>query len=255
MRVRSVLKAVPAIAFVFSMVACSDSSGPGSFDATAALHSLSLLGDVSSSGGASFASAGFLTLGPLVDQVQVDIAGKTQTMYALGLRETFPAGSCEEDIFIVAGVPRTPGECTSPDFGMALILWQSHSANAPPDRILFIGSNVGSGDFSFASDVNQTQIPAFAFYAEGQDKLWASTSGTISSQITATSQSCGLPLPPYAVTATCSIANFDEQASIQLEDFTALTNTGPSIAIVIPRQTMRGVWQRITQTRPVTLTN
>jgi hypothetical protein len=252
MRVRSVLRVVTATAFVFSAAACSDSSGPGgSIDAAGALRSLSLLGDVSSSGGASFASAGFLTLGPLLDQVDVEVAGKTYTMYGLGLTETFPTGSCSETIFIVPGVTPTPGECTSPDFGMALILWQSHAANAPPDRVLFIGSDVGDGDFSFASST--TQIPAFAFYAEGQDKLWASISGTISSRITATNQSCALPLPPYAVSATCSIANFDEQADILLEDFTALTSTGPSIRIVIPHQNLRGVWQKITQVKPITI--
>ncbi|HUR00738.1 MAG TPA: hypothetical protein VM166_14905 [Gemmatimonadaceae bacterium] len=254
MRRRSVLGVLTATVFVFSAAACSDSSGPGSVDADGALKSLSLLGDVSNNGGATFESAGFLGLGSLLDQVDVQIAGKTHTMYALGLRETFPAGTCEENIFIVPGVPPTPGECTTPDLGLAVILWQSHSANAPPDRILFLGSNVGSGDFSFASDLNITQIPAFAFYAEGQEKLWASVSGTISSQITPTSQSCALPLPPYAVSATCNIANFDEQANIVLEDFSALTSTGPSINIVIPRQTLRGVLQNITQVKPITIT-
>jgi hypothetical protein len=243
-----------ATAFVFSVAACSDSSGPGSVDAAGALKSLSLLGDVSNNGGATFASAGFLGLGSLLGQVDVEIAGKTQTMYALGIRETFPAGACEEDIFVVPGVPRTPGECTTPDLGLAVILWQSHSASAPPDRVLFLGSSVGSGDFSFASDLNVTQIPAFAFYAEGQNRLWASVSGTITSQITPTSESCALPLPPYAVSATCTIATFDEQANIQLEDFTALTNTAPQINIVIPRQTLRGVLHNITQVKPITIT-
>jgi hypothetical protein len=242
-----------ATALVFSAAACSDSSGPGSVDAAGALRSLSLLGDISNSGGASFGAAGFLTLGSLLDQVEVEIAGKTQTMYALGLRETFPEGSCEETIFLIPGFQPAPGECTTPDLGLAVILWQSHSASAPPDRVLFIGSSIGSGNFSFAADVNTTQIPAFAFYAEGQEKLWASISGTIASQIAETNESCALPPPPYAVSATCNIATFDEQANIQLEDFTALTSTGPSINIVIPRQTLRGVWQKITQVRPITI--
>lgn len=251
MRVRSVLKVVAATALLFSAAACSDSSGPGSVDASAALRSLALLGDVSGSGGATFSSVGLLTLENLLGQADVEIAGKTQKMYALGLRETFPPGSCEENIFIFAGTPPTPGECTTPDLGMALLLWQSHSATAPPDRVLIIGSGIGNGDFNFASSLNTTQLPAFAFYAEGQEKLWASVSGTITSQITATNQSCALPLPPYATSATCSIANFDEQANITLEDFTALTNAGPTINITIPRQIILGAWQNITVVKPI----
>jgi hypothetical protein len=138
---------------------------------------------------------------------------------------------------------------------MALILWQSHSAGAPPDRVIFVGSSVGTGDFSFESSLNSSQIPAVAFYAEGQDKFWVSIGGTITSQIAQTSQSCALPLPPYAVSATCSIANFDEQATIQLEEFTDLTSAPPRTEIVIPRQTMRGVWQSITEVKPITLSN
>lgn len=254
MKVRSVLRVVTATAFVFSFAACSDSSGPGSsVDATAALRSLALLTDFSSSGGASFSPAGFVSLGTLLGQVDVQIAGKTEAMYGLGIRQTFPAGSCAENIFLVSGFAPPPGECTTPDLGMGLILWQSHSSNERPDRVLYISSAVGSGDFSFAASLNALQLPAFALYSEGQNSLWVSISGTITSLISATSQSCALPLPPYAVSATCSIANFDEQANIQLEDFTSLTNTAPPINIVIPRQTMYGVWQSITQVKPVTV--
>ena len=185
MRLRLVLRVVTSTAFVLSFAACSDSSGPGSsVDASAALRSLSLLGDVSSTAGVTFTAAGLVTLGSLLDQVDVQIGGKTQRMYALGLRETFPTGSCQETIFVLPSFPPAPGECTTPDLGLALVLWQSHSASLPPDRILFISSSVGSGDFSFASSIDNSQIPAFAFYSETQNSLWGSTSGTITSQIT-----------------------------------------------------------------------
>lgn len=251
MRLRSVFRALTATC-AFTLAACSDSTGPGSVDANGALQSLALLGDVPSNGGTTFRSAGFLTLGGLLDRIDVTVEGKTQSMYGLGYRETFPPGSCLETIFITPGFSPLPGECTSPDVGFVLLLWQSHSAQAPPDRVLILGSDVGSGTFSFADNFG-AGLPAFAFYSEGQDRVWFSTAGNISSQITATNASCSLPLPPYAVSADCRVANFDEQASIELEEFSDVNGTKPPISIVIPRQTIRGVWQSITQTRTVTL--
>ncbi|PYO04774.1 MAG: hypothetical protein DMD30_15140, partial [Gemmatimonadetes bacterium] len=73
----------------------SDSTGPGSIDSNAALQSLALgLQGVNGVGSPTTpeVNASFGGIAPLLDQVTVTIDGASQGMYALGLRETFPAG-------------------------------------------------------------------------------------------------------------------------------------------------------------------
>ena len=83
--------------------------------------------------------------------------------------------------------------------------------------------------------------------------MWISASGTLTSQVAATSQSCSIPLPAYAKSATCSIATFDEQGAISLEPFSENVSTTKNVNLTIPRQTVHGIWQAITETQPVTL--
>jgi len=205
------------------------------------------------------ADASFASLAPLLDQVDVTIDGKTQSMFALGMRETFPPGTCMEDIFIFPSFPPVDGVCTPPDTGLGVVLWQSHSAFAPPDRMILILADVGTVNFDFDSFVNfeqnefTTTFPSgVAMYLEGEDNFWVSLSGSLTSQVAATSQSCGLELPPYAKAGACSIATFDEQGAITFERFTETGATAARLTVTIPRQAIHGLWLNITETQPYT---
>ena len=247
-----------------SISACNDSSGPSKLEPNAALQSLMLgIGSAGFMPGTTpiRADASFAALAPLLDQVDVTIDGKTQSMFALGMRETFPEGTCMEDIFIFPSFPPEEGWCTPPDTGLGVVLWQSHSAFTPPDRMIVIVADIGTVGFDFTSFLEYdvpTVPPALpmsgvAMYLEGEDNFWVSLSGSLTSQVAATSQSCGLDLPPYAKAGSCSISTFDEQGAIT---FQRLTETGPTTArlnVTIPRQTIHGLWLNITETQPYTI--
>ena len=249
------------VGLILSISACSDSSGPGEVDSNAALQSLGL--GVGALGGEQWlavpVSAVVDAIRPILGQAEITVDGKPQTMFALGLRESFPAGTCMEDVFIDPGFPPLPGECTPPPSGVVLILWQSHSAFAPPDRMLLIAAEVGTTSFDFVSNFpDPIEFPtAFAMYVEGEENIWMSLAGTLTSQVTATSQSCAIPLPPYAKTGSCNIATFDEQGTITFEpmvDASPIPSTR-RLNVTIPSQTIRGLWQAITETQPYTLPN
>jgi hypothetical protein len=233
----------------------SDSTGPGHVDSSTALQSLALglqsMGSTGSPTTPTDANALFGGIG-LLDQVNVTIDGAAQTMFALGLRETFPAGTCLESLFVPLAPPPT-GQCTPPALGTAVILWQAHSATTVPDRMIFIATDAGTVNLGLAS-TPLNGVPAFAIYLEGGNNLWSSPSGSITSQITATSQTCSFPLPPYAKSATCSVATFDEQASIVLEPFSLALPGTQQLTIGIPRQTLHGLWLSISEVQPVSLT-
>ena len=247
-----------------SIAACNDSSGPSKLEPDAALQSLMLgIGSFAPVSGPIpiQADASLAALAPLLDQVDVTIDGKTQSMFALGMRETFPEGTCMEDVFIFPSFPRDEDMCTPPATGLGVVLWQSHSAFAPPDRMMLIIADIGTVGFDFTSflETGVTTLPAtlpllgVAMYLEGEDNFWMSLSGSLTSQVAATSQSCGLELPPYAKAGSCSIATFDEQGAITFE---RLTETGPTaerLNVTIPRQTIHGLWLNITETQPYTL--
>jgi len=242
---------------LISISGCGDSTAPSKLDPNAALQSLALgMGSVvilTPYGPPIDGAASFDDVAPFLDQINVVIDGTSQTMFALGLRESFPAGTCIENVFINPNFPPLPGECTSPELGVGLILWQSHSASTPPDRLIFIVAEEGTSNFNFIGDFTSGSVPAVAIYLEGEENLWFSLSGTLTSHIAATSQSCGLPLPPYAKSGSCNIATFDEQGAITFQDF---SETGPTTlrrSLTIPRQTIHGLWQTITETQPITV--
>jgi hypothetical protein len=246
------LSAISTFAVAF-MVACgSDSTGPGSVDATAALQSLAL--GLQAAGGTQDPTAPDLStslsaVAPLLSQVGVTIDGAAQNMFAFGVRETFPAGTCEETLFVDPQFPPEPGVCTPPPLGLSLILWQSHAANEPPDRMILIVADAGTSDFDFSSSLEV--LPAFALYIQGQDNIWGSLSGTLTSQIAGGSQTCDIPLPPYAKNGACSIATFDEQGSIVFEEFTLDAPSTQRVTIAIPHQTLHGLWLAISEVQPV----
>lgn len=245
-----------AVAFtVFGLTACgSDSTGPSNLDAASALHSLALgLQQMGTTGTTATldTDASFGGIAPFLSQVTVGIDGQPQTMFALALHETFPTGTCWETIFQDV-IPADPNACTPPPLGLALILWQSHSASERPDRIAFLAGDVGTSDFAF--DLNSSALPAIGILAEGDNDFWVSQSGTLSSAVSATAQSCDIPLPLYAKSGHCSIATFDEQGSVVLAHFDmngAATNTR---TLTILRQTLHGLWVVITEVQPIGLT-
>ena len=110
-------------ALLLSLAACgSDSTGPSTnLDAAAALQSLSLLTSTDGTSGIS-APALLASFAPQLDQMNVIINGKSQTMFALALRETYPAGTCEEALIVDPLNPDPPGQCTPPAVNFALIL-------------------------------------------------------------------------------------------------------------------------------------
>jgi hypothetical protein len=255
MRKYSGLSAV-SVGLVLSVSACSDSTGPGNLSPHDALSSLfagsGALADVGTpalvSFGPSLGTSASL-FESLVGKVNVTIGGSQQTMFALGIRETFPAGTCEETLFLTPFPPDPT--CTDPSIPALLILWQSHSADAPPDRMIIIGAQDGANDFSLF-DVTDA-MPAFAIYLQGFNAETAmfSVGGILTNHVSAAAQSCSLPLPPYAKTGTCSIANFDEQGTIS---FSPITDTpAGDVVVTIPSQTIHGLWESITATQPIEL--
>jgi hypothetical protein len=237
-----------ACVILLSLAACGgDSTGPATLDANAALQSL-VLGMGTNGTSSIYGPSSLTSLAPQLDQINVTLDGKSQSMFALGLRETYPTGTCVETLIVDPLIVNPPGRCTAPPFAFALILWQSHSANSRPDRLAMIAGNVGTINFEDLTTVPNA-VPAFAIYTDGQNDVWVSISGTLTSNVSATTQTCAVPLPPYAKSGTCKVATFDEEGTINLDPFSG-TNR---IALVIPRQTIHGIWQTITETQTVTL--
>jgi hypothetical protein len=74
-------------------------------------------------------------------------------------------------------------------------------------------------------------------------------SGTLTSNLSETGQSCAVALPPYAKSGSCNVAAFDESGTINFEPVTGSSN----VILEIPRQTINGIWQDITETQTVIL--
>ncbi|HWL39225.1 MAG TPA: hypothetical protein VNO75_03225 [Gemmatimonadaceae bacterium] len=242
-----------------ALAACSDSTGSGTVTSEDAFRSLSrglnttgLLGIPASS----------LGDGTELGQVDVTIDGAPQRMYALGLRVTYPAGTCFESIFMFPPSPGFPApSCSPPPLGLVLVMWQTRSGSRPPDRTIVISADVGTADFDFLNfDGEGVFAPTLGIYAKGDEEIWAAISGTLTSQVTATSQTCQATPPPFAKSATCHVATFDESGRIvfqelDLDFFAGGTSTPRTVEVVIPRQNIVGILQAVTEIRPITLPN
>jgi hypothetical protein len=132
--------------------------------------------------------------------------------------------------------------------GVVLVLWQSHSAGAPPDRMILIAGDEGTTDFDFASVAS---APGVAFYMEGTS-FWLSTSGTLTSHVASSGSTCTVPLPAYAKSATCTLAAFNEQGTITVES-DPTSGTSAHRTLTIAPQTVDGVWLAITAVQPISL--
>lgn len=256
-------KLLPAFALV-GLAACgSDSTGPASLTPDDALRSLSLGFGSANGVGLPFA-LGPSALGTAargIDQIDVNINGTMHRMYALGLRVTYPSGTCIETLFIVPSFPPPEDVCTPPPLGLVLALWQTTSGQRPPKRMAFISADVGTVNFSFLAPENETlfTIPSFAIYINDREEFWTSLSGSLTSAVTVGSETCNVPAPPFASSSTCNFATFDEQGQITLERFDfslfepSSTIRRATMDFVIPRQSIRGIVQAITQITPVTI--
>jgi hypothetical protein len=244
---------------LFSISACSDSTGP-TVSPRDALQSLALgiatFGDTGTPG-VSDVSDALSTIEPLLDQVNVSINGSSRTMYGFATRLTFPEGTCIENIFVDPNFPPPPGECTPANFGATLFLWESHAANEVPDRMLLVSVDEGTTDFSLEATDPFSLFSAVAAYVETPDTFYFSTAGSLTTHITSTGQGCSIPLPPFAKSATCNVATFDEAGSIAFELVTGadIGSGAADLTVAIPRQTLHGLWEQITETQSVTLTS
>ena len=259
--------AAGALALVVALSACgSDSTGPGEVtDPDAALRSLALgLGNVPQLGAFTASPSSMRGTVPQLDQITVNVNGAPQTMFALGIRVTFPAGTCFESLFIVPSVTFPAGVCTPPPFGLMVMLWQTRSGSRPPDRMAFIAADVGTSSFDFLGNFDTEFFPSMAMYMEGPDKLWFSESGSLTSAVTPTSETCSVPAPPFAKSFTCNVATFNESGTIsflRVEDGPVFFapggtgSTGTPLTMVIPPQSFRGILQAITEIVPVTFPN
>jgi hypothetical protein len=122
--------------------------------------------------------------------------------------------------------------------------------------MIVIVADAGTSDFSFPDVFSESlPIPAVAMYMQGQNSLWLSLSGSLTSQVAATTQSCGVPLPPYAKAGACNVANFDEQGSITFEEISEnaiLSSSGPApkqLILSMAPQTLHGLWLDVTETQ------
>lgn len=244
------------------LAGCGDSSGPIAVDDEAALRSLSL-GLGRGSPGLPFAlrPTALGTSARGIDQIDVSINGTTNRMYALGLRITYPAGTCVESMVVVASFPSPAGQCTPPPLGLVLVLWQTSSGSRPPEKMAFISADVGTTSFANFSDPSSdfTFFPAFAMYIDNREELWTSVGGSLTSQVSATNETCNVAPPAFASQSTCHYATFDESGQITFErfDFTVFgpgaSSTRETLDLAIPRQSIRGILQAVTQIRPVTI--
>lgn len=254
------------LAFAFSgLAACADSTGPGSVDADDAMRSLSLA--LGSEGGGFLFALPSSSLGnaSLLDQIDVAVNGKTERMYALALRVTYPTGTCLESLVIFPPSQGFPTICTPPPHGLVLALWQTTSGLRPPQSLAIISADVGTSDFDFnveylpGEPLELSPFGAFAMYINDREEFWSSIGGTLSSQVTVTSETCSVPAPPFAKASTCHIANFAESGQITLErldvDFFNPGGAAPraTMDLVIPPQSIRGILRAITEIQPITL--
>jgi hypothetical protein len=244
-KVRSLLRASAACAgLLFSLAGCfPDPIGPsGPFDESGALQSLVL--GIGPSGLSSIFGPSVTSLGSLavhLDQITVTINGTPESMFALGLQETYPAGTCVETLIVTTN---PPGTCTPLPYTLAVILWQSRAADLAPDLLAFMIGTPGTLDFL---DPGTGVSFPLAIYLENGNDVWDSQSGTVTNNVGTTTEACGVPIPTYATSGSCNFVTFDEEGTINLVPRSGTT----PVTLVIPRQTFHGMLQTITAVQPI----
>ncbi|MGI8547853.1 MAG: hypothetical protein ACR2M1_11035 [Gemmatimonadaceae bacterium] len=200
----------------------------------------------------SGAALGAASIGSLassqVGQVAVVIDGKSVQTFALAVQTTFPGGTCLEQLFATMGSTVPQSTCTSPPTGLMLILWQTGSASVPPDRIVIVYADLGRATFSdFATLGSQTTaLPSFAIYMDRGGAISISSGGSFTSSVKGVGQSCSLPLPPFATSATCSRATFTAAGHVSFVPAPFIGSAAGSHSLEIPATDVPGVVENIT---------
>lgn len=177
--------------------------------------------------GSTLASGVLSTLpAAAVGQATVQLDGVPTTMFALGMRTTYPAGTCLEQLVGAPGISLGTS-CTAPPGGLVLVLWQTESASVAPDRIILIMADLGSVNFADLSSATASapgaSFPPIAVYLERSGALWFANAGSVSSAATPTARTCTTPRVGFIATATCSFAAFASTGHIS---FAPLPFTG-----------------------------
>lgn len=255
-----------AVFAFLGVVACADSTGPGNVGDDDAMRSLTR--GLSSAGGTlpfALSPSALGTAARGIDRIDVRIDGVPHTMFALGLRVTYPVGTCMETLVVYSPpIVRFGPECTPPPLGLLLVLWETSSGSRPPERMILISGDVGSSTFSnmatFSLETpDYSFFPAFAIQINDREEFWTSIGGVLESRVTATSERCNVPPPAFAKTSTCNVASFTESGQITFErfDFNPFTPGPPppshTMELVIPSQSVRGILQAVTEVKPITI--
>jgi len=259
-----------AVVVVISVVACGgDSTAPSAPARLSAREALqSLTRGLTSLNQSPASSSTALTLGilppiadsqaVLVGQITASIDGSPVPMFAIAQRVVYPHGNCFEQLITGSNFTNS-GSCTGLPGGLSMILWQTSSAAQAPDRVIVVLADTGTSSFAdlFSIDASFTtggSFPAFALYLERGGALWATSSGSLTSTVVATGQSCTTILPLFATSATCSVGSFSESGSLtfSLFDPGAPTATGTH-TVAISAQGLGGIIQTVSATAPITL--
>lgn len=217
---------ITAISLLILAVACGgdNSTEPGTStpavsaqDALASLAS-GLSGTTMTTGGAAaLGTASIATItASQVGQATVIVDGKSVQTFALAAQATFPPGTCLEQVVSTLSTTPPRSACTAPPAGLVLILWQTNSATARPDRIVIVYADLGSVTFSGFAALASAGItyPPLAIYLERGGAISVSSAGSFASSIKGTGQACSLPVPSFATSATCTRATFSTAGHI-----------------------------------------
>jgi len=255
---------------VLVVIACGGDStnptAPAGVSKQAALQSLAT--GLAAAGASSTSPEEGLTLAILppvsavadlsVSQVSISVDGTPVQVFALARRVIYPNGTCLEQLLGVSNFG-SPGSCTGLPGALSLILWQTSSGSQAPDRVAVLLADAGTSSFANPSSFDNSfptggAFPPIGFYLERSGAMWLASGGSISSTVTATGQTCTMPLPVFASSATCGLGSFLEAGSITFSplDPAGVTTTGTR-SITIPAQTLGGIVQTVTATTPLTM--
>ncbi|MDQ2888995.1 MAG: hypothetical protein M3R65_00385 [Gemmatimonadota bacterium] len=244
-----------AAAMLVMCVACGSDSGTGPRNPTVsaqdALRSLAS-GLASSTGSPSSAILSGSTVAGLspdvVVQVTVTFDGVPTGMFAVALQTTYPTATCFEQLFPAMSNSMSPAICTPAPQGMAVVLWQTSSATAAPDRLVILYANLGSASFSNLDtfDSGTSALPSFALYLDKSGALSVSSAGTLTSSVRSANQSCSLPLPPFASSATCARVVFTAAGHIAFAADALLGTSGGNHTLDMSATDIGGIVESIT---------
>jgi hypothetical protein len=191
-----------------------------------------------------------------LSQASVSVDGAPVHVFALARRVVYPTGTCLEQLLGVSNFTN-PDSCTGLPGALSVVLWQTSSASQPPDRVAVLIADVGTVSFANPSSLDDPftgggAFPPIGLYLERGGSVWLSSGGSISSTVTATGQTCTMPPPVFAKSATCGLGSFLETGSITFSplELGSAAPTGTH-TLVISSQTLNGIIQTVAETVPL----